>query len=100
MSILARRSLPAVVFLVALGTGCATVADPHGGPPAEGAPPDPALTASTPDAPERTGSAQEAVTCDVLSGFGAQSSVCALRCIVAGHHGGYCDAEEVCRCRD
>ncbi|CAD7077222.1 unnamed protein product [Hermetia illucens] len=37
--------------------------------------------------------------CDLLSGLNMGRSVCAMRCILKGHRGGWCDDQGVCNCR-
>ena len=49
---------------------------------------------------ERVGVAEEALTCDLLSGLGVDNSACAAHCIFRNHKGGYCDDRGVCNCRD
>nr|2NY9_X Chain X, defensin, mutant DEF-ABB [Anopheles gambiae] len=38
-------------------------------------------------------------TCDLASGFGVGSSLCAAHCLVKGYRGGYCK-NKICHCRD
>uniref|UniRef100_A0A2M4C477 Putative defensin n=1 Tax=Anopheles marajoara TaxID=58244 RepID=A0A2M4C477_9DIPT len=39
-------------------------------------------------------------TCDLASGFGVGSSLCAAHCIARRYRGGYCNAKAVCVCRN
>uniref|UniRef100_A0A182P0S0 Invertebrate defensins family profile domain-containing protein n=1 Tax=Anopheles epiroticus TaxID=199890 RepID=A0A182P0S0_9DIPT len=39
-------------------------------------------------------------TCDLASGFGVGSSLCAAHCIARGNRGGYCNSKAVCVCRN
>ncbi|KFB38580.1 DEF1 protein [Anopheles sinensis] len=38
-------------------------------------------------------------TCDLASGFGVGSSLCAAHCIAKRYRGGYCNRKRVCVCR-
>lgn len=42
---------------------------------------------------------QKRASCDLLSGFGVNHSVCAAHCIARGRMGGYCNGQAVCVCR-
>ncbi|XP_053661445.1 defensin [Anopheles marshallii] len=39
-------------------------------------------------------------TCDLASGFGVGSSLCAAHCIARRYRGGYCNSKAVCVCRN
>lgn len=39
-------------------------------------------------------------TCDLASGFGVGSSLCAAHCIARRYRGGYCNNQAVCVCRN
>nr|UEM41752.1 defensin [Anopheles darlingi]UEM41755.1 defensin [Anopheles darlingi] len=39
-------------------------------------------------------------TCDLASGFGVGSSLCAAHCIARSYRGGYCNSKAVCVCRN
>uniref|UniRef100_A0A182QPX1 INVERT_DEFENSINS domain-containing protein n=1 Tax=Anopheles farauti TaxID=69004 RepID=A0A182QPX1_9DIPT len=39
-------------------------------------------------------------TCDLASGFGVGSSLCAAHCIARRYRGGYCNSKQVCVCRN
>ncbi|XP_050096109.1 defensin [Anopheles aquasalis] len=65
----------------------------------------PALNTLFDELPEETHQAAvenyraKRATCDLASGFGVGSSLCAAHCIARRYRGGYCNDRGVCVCR-
>ncbi|XP_058066994.1 defensin [Anopheles bellator] len=66
----------------------------------------PALNTLLDELPEETHHAAlenyraKRATCDLASGFGVGSSLCAAHCLARRYRGGYCNAQAVCVCRN
>uniref|UniRef100_A0A2M4AZA4 Putative defensin n=1 Tax=Anopheles triannulatus TaxID=58253 RepID=A0A2M4AZA4_9DIPT len=97
----------AVGVVLAAGLWTTTQAAPEEQAAASAAVADsPALNTLFDELPEETHHAAlenyraKRATCDLASGFGVGSSLCAAHCIARRYRGGYCNNKAVCVCRN